>query len=67
MRKLFFYFLLSLIPAFSFGQLKNGYEITLNIKDLRDSTVFLAYHLGDKQYIKDTLKLDNTGNGILHG
>jgi thiol-disulfide isomerase/thioredoxin len=67
MRKLFFYILLSLIPAFLFGQLKNGYEIDINIKDLQDSTVFLAYHLGDKQYIKDTVKLDRTGHGIVHG
>jgi thiol-disulfide isomerase/thioredoxin len=67
MRKLFFYILLLLIPAFSFGQLKNGYEININIKDLQDSTVFLAYHLGDKQYIKDTVKLDRTGHGIVHG
>ena len=67
MRKLFFYILLSLIPAFLSGQLKNGYEIDINIKDLQDSTVFLAYHLGDKQYIKDTVKLDRTGHGIVHG
>ena len=47
-----------------FGQLKNGYEIDVTIKGLQDSTVFLAYHLGDKQYIKDTVKLDRSGHGI---
>jgi thiol-disulfide isomerase/thioredoxin len=56
-----------LIPAFSFGQLKNGYEIDISIKDLQDSTVFMAYHLGNKQYIKDTIKLDGKGHGIVHG
>src|ERR1035437_3374976 len=35
--------------------------------DLQDSTVFLSYHLGDKQYIKDTAKLDRSGNGIFRG
>ena len=67
MRKLIFFILLSLVPVFSFGQLKNGYEIDITIKGLQDSTVLLAYHLGDKQYIKDTIKLDRTGNGTVRG
>jgi len=67
MRKLIFSILLSLVPVFLSGQLKNGYEITVTIRDLQDSTVFLAYHLGDKQYIKDTAKLDRSGNGIFRG
>lgn len=67
MRTVFFIILLSLVPVFSFGQLKNGYEIELTIRDLPDSTVFLAYHLGDKQYIKDTVILDRSGHGIVHG
>ena len=50
-----------------FGQLKNGHEIKINIGDLKDSTVFLAYHLGDKQYIKDTIKLDGSGYGVVRG
>ncbi len=49
------------------GQMKKGYEIKVNIPDLRDSTVFLAYHLGDKQYVKDTISLDNKGNGVFTG
>ena len=67
MRKIFFSILLSLVPVFLTGQLKNGYEINVTIRDLQDSTVFLAYHLGDKQYIKDTIKLDRTGHGIAKG
>ena len=67
MRTVLFIILLSLVPVFSFGQLKNGYKIDITIRDLPDSTVFLAYHLGDKQYIKDTIILDRTGHGIVHG
>jgi thiol-disulfide isomerase/thioredoxin len=67
MRRLLFYILLSLIPVFSSAQIKNGYEIDITIKGLQDSTVFLAYHLGDKQYIKDTIKLDKSGHGIVRG
>src|SRR5512133_2657930 len=67
MRTLVLITFLSVIPLLSSGQLKNGYEIDITIKDLKDSTIYLAYQLGDKQYIKDTLKLDRTGHGILHG
>lgn len=52
---------------FSYGQIKKGYEISLSVSGLRDSTVFLAYHFGDKQYIKDTIKLDGKGNGVFLG
>jgi len=67
MRKIFFIVLLSTISTFSFSQMKNGYEIDLTIRGLQDSTVFLAYHLGDKQYIKDTIRLNNAGHGIVTG
>lgn len=67
MRKVVFLILLSLVPEFIFGQTNRGYEIDITINDLQDSTVFLAYHLGDKQYIKDTIKLDKTGHGVVQG
>ena len=67
MRKLIFCFILISSAFCSTGQLKNGYEIKVNIRELQDSTVFLAYHLGDKQYLKDTLKLDPDGHGVFRG
>jgi thiol-disulfide isomerase/thioredoxin len=67
MRKFLFYIFLASVHAFSFGQTKNGYEIDLTINDLPDSTVFLAYHLGDKQYIRDTVRLDGKGHGMFKG
>jgi thiol-disulfide isomerase/thioredoxin len=67
MRILFFSVLLSMVSAFSFSQIKDGYEIDVSINGLQDSIVFLAYHLGDKQYIKDTIKLDNKGRGKVLG
>lgn len=51
----------------SSGQMKKGYEIPVNISGLQDSTVFLAYHMGDKQYIKDTIKLDTKGSAVFFG
>jgi thiol-disulfide isomerase/thioredoxin len=67
MRKLLFSILLSIWSVLSFSQVKTGYEINISIHGLQDSTVFLAYHLGDKQYIKDTIKLDKVGNGSIAG
>ena len=56
-----------LLAFCSTGQIKEGYEITLNISGLKDSTLFLAYHLGDKQYINDTIRLDNNGKAVFSG
>jgi peroxiredoxin len=56
-----------LLAFCSTGQMKEGYEVSVNISGLRDSTIFMAYHLGDKQYINDTAKLDNNGNAIFSG
>jgi len=67
MRKALSCIIISLITVLSYSQLKTGYEINLTINGLRDSTIFLAYHLGDKQYINDTVKLDKTGSAIIRG
>lgn len=49
------------------GQDGKGYQVDFTIKGLSDSTVYFAYHLGDKQYIQDTIKLDRTGSGRVSG
>jgi len=58
-------FLCGFAPIFS--QRLQGYGINVTIPELKDSTLFLAYHYGDKQYIKDTLRLDNSGKGGFAG
>ena len=67
MRKTIFAVILLTISATALSQLKSGYEIPITISGLKDSTIFLAYHLGDKQYLKDTIKLDETGHGVIKG
>jgi len=67
MKKIFIALLLCLASTSLFSQLKTGYEIDITINGLKDSTVYLAYHLGDKQYIKDTIRLDNAAHGIVKG
>jgi thiol-disulfide isomerase/thioredoxin len=42
-------------------------EISITVSGLQDSTLYLAYHFGDKQYIKDTIILDRKGHAVLSG
>jgi len=57
----------TLITITSIGQVKTGYNIGVSIPDIRDSSVYLAYHFGNKQYIRDTITLDNKGSGVFSG
>ena len=60
-------FLLLIFSAKVFCQVKTSYEISVSIAGLRDSTIYLAYHFGDKQYIVDTVRLNSKGYGIFSG
>jgi thiol-disulfide isomerase/thioredoxin len=46
------------------AQKTTGYRISVNIAGLKDSTIYLAYHFGDKQYLKDTTALDSRGSAV---
>jgi thiol-disulfide isomerase/thioredoxin len=67
MNKILIIVILSLTSIILFGQKNDGYKINISINGLQDSSIYLAYHLGDKQYIKDTIDLDKTGHGIIQG
>jgi thiol-disulfide isomerase/thioredoxin len=67
MKKTLFCMVLIAASLVSRGQIKKGYEIAISISGLQDSTIYLAYHLGDKQYIKDTINLDKKGYGTFRG
>jgi peroxiredoxin len=43
------------------GSTSKGYDIKLTIKNLSDSRLILAYYYGDKQYVKDTFRVDKQG------
>ena len=51
----------------NFAKADGGYNIKVHIDGLADSTVYLGYYFGDKQYVKDTLKLDKKANGTFKG
>ncbi len=56
-------FILALFAGqFAFAQ--SGYEIKVNIKDYKEKELMLAYYLGDKQYIIDTVQQDGRGTFV---
>ncbi len=67
MKKSLVLLIILLLPATIFCQLRNNYEISLTISGLSDSSVYLAYHFGDKQYLTDTAMLDGKGHGVFKG
>lgn len=46
------------------GQEDNECKIKLEFKNTDSSFVSIAYHIGNKQYIKDTIQLDEQGNAV---
>lgn len=44
-----------------------GYEIALNIKNLKDTTVILGHYLNQSMYPDDTARIDNNGHGVFSG
>ena len=66
------YLLIILIYASSVSALSNkanaqGYEIKLKINGLQDTLCYLANYYGDKQYIKDSARVNAYGNIIFKG
>lgn len=60
------YFFTALLLSFMF-QVKAQYAIEVQIKNMPDSTVYLGYYYGNKQYAQDTLLLDKKGQGVFKG
>jgi len=55
------------IASAVFADTKSGYNIKVNVANLKNDTIYLAYHFGDKQYMKDTTALDEKGMGAFKG
>ncbi len=67
MRGLFTICLTALITFTSYSQDKKGYAIEGTLKGRANDDVYLAYHYGDKQYIKDTVRMDDNGSFVFAG
>jgi thiol-disulfide isomerase/thioredoxin len=62
---LFSIVLWSVLPLLS--QKLNGYEIKIQINGFKQKEIYMAYHLGEKQYIKDTIKQQADGSFLFKG
>lgn len=67
MRKSILFLFFLMVSVFAACQDNRGYNIGVSIDGLSDSTIYLAFHMGDKQYVRDTLTLDNKGHGVFSG
>ena len=54
------------VTVTAFGQ-KSGYELTFNMEGCPNGTAILAYYYGNKQYIKDSTKVDASGKFVFKG
>lgn len=43
------------------------FNISITVKGVENSFLTIGYHLGDRQYIKDTIYTDNKGHGVYRG
>lgn len=58
--------LLVALSSTAFAQ-KSGYELKFDVSGCSEGTAILAYYYGDKQYIKDSTKIDATGSFVFAG
>jgi len=59
-----FFLLIFALTSFAKG---GGYSIKLKVNGLKDTVCYLAYYYGDKQYLKDTAKVDSKGECTFKG
>lgn len=46
---------------------KEGHQIHIHIKGIQDTETYLAYHFGNRQYLKDTTYVDQEGYTVFEG
>lgn len=57
-------FIIAAVVLLISNRIHAQYEITVQIDNLTDSTIYLGYYFGDKQYAKDTAQLDSYGEAV---
>ncbi len=60
-------FIIILLAASFSAFPSDGYRIEVHIAGLQDSTTFLAYHFGERQFLKDTAQADKQGRFVFEG
>lgn len=65
--KKFFLGLSILLSSTALAQTKSGYSIAMKVQGLKDTTAYLAYYFGDKQYLRDTSNVNSKGELVFDG
>lgn len=55
------------LNSFVVAKGNGGYDIKVHIIGLKDTALYLGNHYGDKQYVRDTIHLDQNGWGEFKG
>ena len=67
-RRLLFLLTLIMISANTFAQKPSGgYDIKVKFLNYKDTLAFLGNYYGDKQYLKDTTRIDKNGLAVFKG
>lgn len=68
MRKIFTIVLsLTLITLALPARAQEGHSISVRVNDGPETTIRLAYHVGNQQYLRDSLVTDSKGSGVFAG
>ena len=59
--------LLVIISALFSSACAQGYRIEVKIDDLKDTTLLLGYHFGEKKFVADTAFVDSKGVAVFEG
>ena len=66
LRKLFLGFTF-IVLSMSLGCATDGYRIQVTVEGIADTETYLAYHFGERQYLKDTAQVDSRGHFVFEG
>ncbi len=63
----FFLFLAMSLMTFTFGCASDGHKIQVQVNGISNAEAYLGYHFGDRQYLKDTVQIDQQGRMVFEG
>lgn len=66
MRRLVFLLVFAFIGLSTFAQ-KSAYRIEVQVEGLKDTSLLLGYHFGDKKFVSDTAKVNSKGVAVFTG
>ncbi|MDX9929021.1 MAG: thioredoxin-like domain-containing protein [Bacteroidales bacterium] len=67
MNRLVFLLFMTTLANLNCQTVGNGYDIPVTVSGLPGAKVYLAYHMGNRQYIRDSLTLGSDGRGTFSG